>query len=71
MEYVSDSEATTVRGASTWFETAPSGLSHVEELRRFAQGLPDDLGPMFGRDVVKLCDTFCLLVSHVESALRG
>lgn len=62
---------TPVSGASSWFETAPSGLTHIEELRRYAEELPEYIGPMFGRDVVRLCDSFCLLVSRVESGLRG
>ena len=60
-----------VSSARSWFEEAPSGLTHIEELRRFAEKLPEDLGPCFGRDVVRLCDSFSLLVSRVESGLNG
>lgn len=43
-------------GTALLFRVNPSGKRQIDEMREFAAGLQDDLGPMFGRDVVAALD---------------
>jgi hypothetical protein len=45
--------------------------SDLIALRTFAEGLSDDLGPMFGRDVVRLVDDYYRLREALDDISSG
>jgi hypothetical protein len=43
-------------GRESPFDLAPSGKTYLDEMREFAARMDPDVGPMFGRDVVRALD---------------
>lgn len=52
------------------FADMPSGKTFIEEAREFALTLDPDIGPLFGRDVVRLLDALKAERDALRAAVR-